>query len=223
MRRPIGETGYTYIIDANNMVLAHPDPAMTAAELRDLSEYPPVAALRRGETGLINFVDENGVSWRAYVSTLDNGWGIITQQQETEILAPVSQFQGMAILITALGVTVMLALSWFFIRRTLQPIGALTNAASAIAAGDLNREIQVKSRDELGILGSTFNDMTSRLRSMIGTLETRVQDRTHDLELAVEVGQDHHRAGCQPAGHAYHRRGDDPRPLQPVLRPGVSG
>lgn len=185
----IGETGYTYVVDANNMVLAHPDPALTEGELRDFSTYPPVAALRQGETGLISFVDENGDTWRAYVGLLDNGWGIISQQQEAEILASVRQFQGLAVLLTVLGAVAMLGLSWFTIRRTLQPIGVLTNAASAIAAGDLSRDVQVTSRDELGVLATTFNTMTAQLRDLIGSLEQRVADRTKALATSTEVSR----------------------------------
>ncbi|HEX2993831.1 MAG TPA: GAF domain-containing protein [Anaerolineales bacterium] len=84
---------------------------------------------------------------------------------------------------------VMIALVWFAIRRTLQPISALTNTASAIAAGDLNRVAEVNTRDEIGILANTFNAMTSQLRTLVGSLEQRVADRTHDLELAAEVGR----------------------------------
>ena len=187
--RAVGETGYVYIVDANNKVLAHPDPTYTADELYDLSQYPPVAALRQGQVGLMTFTDESGKHWRAYISILDNGWGIITQQQEAEILAPVRQFQGVAITLIAVGSILMLVLSGFSIRRTFQPINELTNSVSAIAAGDLNRVVDVKSKDEIGVLASTFNNMTVQLRSLVGTLEKRVADRTHDLELASEVGR----------------------------------
>lgn len=185
----LGKTGYVYLLDADNNVLAHPDPAFTTGELRNLSEYPPVAALREGKTGLITFTDENGTSWRAYGRTLDNGWAVITQQQDAEILAPARDFQRVAYALIAIGTLFMLSLLWFSIRRTLQPIGVLTDAASAIAAGDLNRNIEVTSRDELGVLARTFNSMTVQLRSMVATLEQRVSDRTHDLELAADVGR----------------------------------
>lgn len=184
----IGERGYTYIIDANNQVLAHPDPTYTA-ELRDLSEYPPVAALRQGQTGLVAFTDENGGRWRAFGITLDNGWVIIAQRPESEILAPARQFQTVLIILMAAAGVILLSLVSFAIRRTLQPISTLTNAASAIASGNLSQVVEVKSRDEIGTLAATFNNMTGQLRDLIGSLERRVAERTHDLELASEVGR----------------------------------
>lgn len=187
--RKVGETGFIYIVDAQNKVLTHPDPAFTTDELYDLGKYPPVAAMRQGQTGLTTFTDENGVRWRTYISMLDNGWGIIAQQPEAEILAPVRQFQRISVTLILAGAITMLVLSWAIIRRTLLPISVLTDTASAIAAGDINRVVEVRGGDEIGVLSSSFNKMTSQLRGMITALEQRVQDRTHDLELAAEVGR----------------------------------
>ncbi|RPI95293.1 MAG: HAMP domain-containing protein [Chloroflexi bacterium] len=184
----VGERGFTFIVDANNQALAHPDPTYTA-ELRDMSGYPPVTALRQGETGLITFTDENGERWRAYGTTLDNGWAIIAQRPESEILAPARQFQIVIITLMMAGGVIMLILTWLTIRRTLQPISTLTETISAISAGDLNRVAEVKSQDEIGTLAHTFNIMTSQIRNLVSGLEQRVSDRTHDLELAAEVGR----------------------------------
>jgi hypothetical protein len=87
----IGERGYTYLVDAGNQALAHPDPAFTA-ELRDLTDYPPVAALRRGEKGLIVFTDENGESWHAFGNMLDNGWPVIAQRPRKKSLRQPANF-----------------------------------------------------------------------------------------------------------------------------------
>lgn len=181
--------GITYILNQNYRVVAHPDPTYTEGELRDLSAYPPVAALKEGKTGQFNFTDENGIRWVAYITRLDNGWGIISQQQEAELLAPVRQFQTVSTILIGLGSAVLFALAWFAIRRSLQPIGSLTETASAIAAGDLNRVAKIESRDELGVLASTFNKMTAQLRDLITSLESRVAERTRNLELAAEVGR----------------------------------
>lgn len=74
-------------------------------------------------------------------------------------------------------------------RVITSPLEKLTQAAQQISAGDLNQKITVRSHDEVGLLGTTFNNMTIQLRELIGSLEQRVQERTHDLELASEVGR----------------------------------
>ncbi len=153
------------------------------------SAYPPVAALRQGQTGSFTFTDENGITWRAYITALDNGWGVITQQAETEILAPIQGFQKTTYTLITIATALMLILMWLVIRQLIRPIGLLTETASAIAAGDLSREAEVTSQDEIGTLATTFNSMTRQLRDLIGSLENRVAERTQSLELAADVGR----------------------------------
>jgi putative methionine-R-sulfoxide reductase with GAF domain len=181
---------YTYIVDANNKVVAHPDATLTSGdELVDFSTYPPVAALRSGQTGLVSFTDENGEHWRAYVRSLDNGWGIIAQQPEAELLAAVRRFQRVAVGLITIVAALMLLLAWFMIRRAFQPIALLTDAATVVAAGELGHLVEVKSQDDLGMLASAFNSMTTQMRELIGSLEQRVADRTKALAASAEVSR----------------------------------
>jgi nitrate/nitrite-specific signal transduction histidine kinase len=53
----------------------------------------------------------------------------------------------------------------------------------------LDRQVQVRSNDEIGVLGRTINSMTSQLRDLIGSLEQRVADRTKALRTSTEVSR----------------------------------
>jgi two-component system OmpR family sensor kinase len=46
-----------------------------------------------------------------------------------------------------------------------RPVRRLTAAAGAVATGDLDQQVPVRSRDELGRLSRAFNEMTARLRA----------------------------------------------------------
>jgi GAF domain-containing protein/HAMP domain-containing protein len=69
------------------------------------------------------------------------------------------------------------------------PIVRLTNVAEQVTAGDLGAQAKVESADETGTLANAFNRMTAQLREFIATLESRVTERTRNLELAAEVGR----------------------------------
>ena len=176
-----GDTGYVFLIDERNQVIAHPDP-IYAAELRDLSTYPPVAALRRGEQGIVKFTDDQGVHWRAYVNQFENGWGVIAQQTEAEMLASFRTSQQVSAGVSLVGLLFLLGVVWLTVRQSLYPVRSLIETASAISDGDLSREAPVESEDELGFLAETFNRMTRQLRESISGLEDRVARRTADLE-----------------------------------------
>jgi two-component system phosphate regulon sensor histidine kinase PhoR len=61
-------------------------------------------------------------------------------------------------------------------RVTTKPIKRLTQMSRNIAYGDLDQEIQIAARDEIGELSTSFNQMTTKLREMMATL-TKERDR----------------------------------------------
>ncbi|MBN1179034.1 MAG: GAF domain-containing protein [Anaerolineae bacterium] len=181
----IGSTGYSYVIDTDNLIVLHSDPAYYE-DLRDLSTYPPVQALRRGELGLVQFTDEAGNDWWAHVDVLENGWGVIVQQRTDELLASQRLYQGLSWTALGIGAVMLAFFASITTRQAVAPIVRLTETAAAIADGDLSRTAPVVSEDEVGVLAHAFNDMTARLRQGIGELEQRVDQRTQDLEHQTE-------------------------------------
>jgi GAF domain-containing protein len=55
--------------------------------------------------------------------------------------------------------------------------------------GSLDQFVSVTGRDEISVLGASFNKMAAQLKETFATLEQRVAERTHSLELAAEVGR----------------------------------
>jgi GAF domain-containing protein/HAMP domain-containing protein len=84
--------------------------------------------------------------------------------------------------VIALALAVFMAI--LFARNIGDPITHLANAAGRIASGDLATTAPVERLDEIGLLATAFNSMTSQLRQTLEGLEQRVQDRTADLEQA---------------------------------------
>lgn len=180
--KALGESGIVFVVDAINQIIAHTNPAYTTGELQDFSTYPPVAALRQGQEGLITFTDENNVSWRAFVSQIDNGWGIVVQQTESELLAPTRAFHTFTLTITLVGLGFLIGFSTLTIRRIVTPIEIATETAKSIANGNFSQRIPVKSKDEIGQLGEAFNAMASQVQELVSELEKRVEERTAKLE-----------------------------------------
>lgn len=59
----------------------------------------------------------------------------------------------------------VVGIAWYLLRAILRPIREVTEAAQAIAgSGQLDREVPIFSRDELGQLAEAFNAMTRQLR-----------------------------------------------------------
>ena len=184
----LGETGFSYIIDPDGYLIAHPDSTLTT-ELRDYSQYPPVKYMREGNRGLFTFTDENGVEWYSYVDQLESGHGVVIQQTAREVLAA----QTAARQANLTGIVIALALTllagWVLIRRTLKPVEELTLAAEKMSGGDLNQHVNINRGDEIGTLATAFNAMAAQLKGIVGSLESEVQERTRMLQISSEVSR----------------------------------
>jgi two-component system NtrC family sensor kinase len=96
-------------------------------------------------------------------------------------------YTGCALLLIAL-------LSWFFVWQVVgRPVKALERGTERLAAGGLGYQIEVHSKDEIGDLASSFNDMSRQLYSehnenvaWTHTLEQRVEQKTRELKRAHE-------------------------------------
>jgi GAF domain-containing protein/HAMP domain-containing protein len=130
------------------------------------------------------------VSSQEYNPAIDElGWFVVAYQHADEILTPITTQTrtalGLVIVIIALGAGLAVVLAQVLVA----PISRLTATALEVASGDLTIQAEVTTQDEVGTLANAFNEMTSRLRSILASLEERVANRTRDLELASEVGR----------------------------------
>jgi len=108
-----------------------------------------------------SFKDAQGQTWRAYADRLDNEWGVVAQQPESELLGPLRVFQAISWGALGFGMVFLLALFSLSIRQALQPLDSLSKTVTALAAGDLSHTAPVESEDELGRLAEAFNAMTN--------------------------------------------------------------
>ncbi|HEC18159.1 MAG TPA: PAS domain S-box protein [Gammaproteobacteria bacterium] len=120
-------------------------------------------------------------------SAFENGQELTQTMYQTRIST---------IVFMTLGLLTGALLAITITRGIVPPIQRLMIAAGQVAEGDLNAEVMVTSRDEIGQLGNSFNTMTTHLRAasmkeqemleelqaLNQGLEKRVEERTRELE-----------------------------------------
>lgn len=100
-----------------------------------------------------------------------------------------------SILVTVIFTLIAAIVIIFFVQTYfVHPLEQLTQAANMIEAGDLAIQVATKQNNEIGQLARSFNQMTQRLAISINTLEERVRERTHDLEIARDQAEQASRA-----------------------------
>jgi len=91
-------------------------------------------------------------------------------------------------ILSAVGVIALALLLAFLLSRTLtRPIRELTAATRAVSAGDLAQEVPVRSRDELGQLAASFNQMNAKLARSLNLRRQMTADIAHKLRTPISV------------------------------------
>ena len=116
-----------------------------------------------------------------------------------------SQARGQALLASILGFLIVAALGAAVLglaltRAIARPLRELAKGANAIAAGDYDQHIAVRSADEVGQLARAFNEMTGRLAVHVADLQESREElkrslarfgetlrSTHDLDKILHV------------------------------------
>lgn len=85
------------------------------------------------------------------------------------------------------GVLAAVGMGFFLAGGLLKPIRMLTQASQALARGDLKQQVPVTSRDELGVLTTTFNQMSADLDQADQQRKRLTADITHDLSTPLQI------------------------------------
>jgi signal transduction histidine kinase len=170
-----------YVVDEQGRIVAHRNPSVvlqgTNFDLPDqdgihtgLSGREVVLAIDRVQLGeqTLTVVAEKATSkaFELAINTVYITSGVVV-----------------LVLVIAVGAGVLT------VRRIVQPIERLATVARSIMAGDLSRQAEVTSGDEIGALAEAFNNMTARLRQSLEDLEQRVVDLTRAEERLKEYSE----------------------------------
>ncbi len=82
---------------------------------------------------------------------------------------------------------IALILGIFLARSLTKPVSELTAAIHAMAKGDLQQQVQVRSKDEIGQLSAAFNIMSQDLAEANQQRKQMTADIAHDLRTPVTV------------------------------------
>lgn len=197
--------GQFLLLDRNNLVLASRDKGMLFREAGAISEE--LSRTLRGERSGSTTVRVGGEKHYLFFREASReGW-------KSAVLVPYRYLEGQVrgtVLLTMGGVTLGLLLMGVSSLIALhvcvgRPIQSFTREVDRVAeTGNLDRFIQVHSRDEFGALAKSFNNMLGalkqtqqrlmsaqqELRDHKDNLEGLVRERTRELAVAMEKAEE---------------------------------
>jgi two-component system NtrC family sensor kinase len=175
----VGQTGYVYVLDNRLRLIAEAGGSPESATLEDLSARPFIAAHK---SQILSPTPEFLNTYQGLRKTAVLGatapiqsvpWNVMVELPTAEVYAPARQ---MAAVVGGVLVVVVVGagtIGFLFSRRIVGPLNRLTEAASRIREGDLTVRVELRSRNELGVLGQAFNSMVRQLKDSFATLEAQ--------------------------------------------------
>ena len=174
------------IVGASEERLAQSESAdVTTETLRD------VAGRVLAEVHLFHTIKVHGRAYRTYAQHFSAGKNegtlIVLQSLHGQEEFLESAAQTFALVIP-LAVLLAGAGGYFLARRSLSPVVTMSAQAGRIGAENLDKRLEVKnSKDELGQLAQSFNDLLDRLDQSFERQRRFVADASHELRTPVAI------------------------------------
>ena len=112
--------------------------------------------------------------------------GIVGKINYDEVLKPLNlmKFMFFSAAIAVAGLVILTAPN--IAAYIVNPIKSLIQKTKKMAAGNLSQRIEIKSQNELGLLGQSFNEMAEKLENHVNNLDKIVTIRTKELSETIE-------------------------------------
>ncbi|MBD0385287.1 MAG: diguanylate cyclase, partial [Nostoc sp. C3-bin3] len=211
-----GAKSFAILLDENNIYLAHStapqllfksivplslDVVTQLQRERDLRNSP-IKELATNESKLKQALDNkqsyliasleatgNQVNMIAIARLKYKPWSVLFAQPLAVALAPVEKQIRNTMLLFAIIASVVTFIACVIGQLLTKPIIYLTNIVFQFTAGNLDIRAKISSKDEIGQLAKSFNNMALQLQTSFETLEQRVQERTAELVIAKEKAE----------------------------------
>ena len=167
----IGEAGYLFLTDSDNKIIAHPQPSQVGKTLEPSVQHPLKRGIESG--GTINYVQHNEqrLGWG---QRLNDELFLFATVEQSEIKQSFVSIGTYSVVVSAVAMLVAVLMLFIYIRAILiSPIHSLSQVVDDISRGNLEARVKLQSRDEIGALAHSFNQMGIKLKES--------QDRIEDL------------------------------------------
>lgn len=181
----VGENGTSYIIDSKGVTIASSKNFELVKNMVNTSLDPNanenivVAELDmiKGNIGFTEYTWKNDTNYLAYAPVGDIGWSMAIDLETKDFLGELNKSKIFSVIISILGIIFASFISFWYSNKISRPIVKMANASKSMAEGNFNVFVDVKSKDEIGILAEAFilslqnmkavvNDMTRVMKSL---------------------------------------------------------
>ncbi|WKZ17718.1 MAG: ATP-binding protein [Candidatus Jettenia sp. CY-1] len=171
----IGNTGIIAIVNNLQYFIAHP-------RKEKLFQHAPFDPDK--QSGVVNAIEPDFKTFiyssERYVGNSEYefpNWRVIVTQERRDALSNILRLKKNVVYVLSSSFFLVILMSIIVSKGVVKPIHTLIHGMARVSDGDLNYKTNIKNRDEIGLLGISFNDMIMRL----GKARVEIQRKTEAL------------------------------------------
>ncbi len=169
----IGEKGYAFIVDKNQVVLAHRNPEIVGT----ITDVPEIldALIGNGPDDFDYAYIENGVEKSKFASLdhLTNAdWAVISTMYYDEVEEGVNAIAKFFVAAALAAILLAVVLVFLATRKFNRNIRSLVETMTQAKGGDMRARAEFKSHDEIGLLAQYFNEMIEDIGALVGNIHS---------------------------------------------------
>jgi methyl-accepting chemotaxis protein len=185
----LGETGEAYLINKDGLMFTTPkyEKELIAKGLLDAEtavlnykvETFAGQKIMAGESGTaeyVNYVGDKVIGSYTWIPSLQ--WGLIIEQNLSETNAVINTMTFTSILISIVSLLIISLIVYFVTRSIARSIRNMSDISDKLAEGNLQQKVEIKGKDELAVLGKSFQRI---IDYQTGMAETAKQIAVNDL------------------------------------------
>lgn len=165
----VGETGYITLYDRHGVIMYHPNESIIDVKYTEAhySENINNAIENKQELSAVNYMRGEDSFYGSLTNISDLGYTLMGIMPEAEFNAQTAAIMRVLIIgvvvcgVLLAGITVVIALS------ITRPMKRLNDVVGRLADGELDVEVDVDSRDEVGAVGASVSRIVDRLKEYI--------------------------------------------------------
>ncbi|HEX2622240.1 MAG TPA: sensor histidine kinase, partial [Phototrophicaceae bacterium] len=177
-RSGLGDTGETYFVSIENNYLLTPS-RFEGYELTQAYQSLGINEALAGNNGegiYSNYQNPPASVLGVYRWVPELNAGLLAEISEAEAQGLFTQTSNAVIALTVIIGLVAAVIGLVSATSIARPIARLTAVATQISKGDFTERADIRSSNEIGVLATTFNQMTNRLVYNINELDNRLNE-----------------------------------------------
>jgi signal transduction histidine kinase len=186
-----GPTLDIYLVNSDGMMISESRFLGKEVFLKQPVDTMPVRNCRENKESAgqwTNYLGNNvsGASMCLY----DPRWTLVVEMSQAEILLPLGSLRQSLVNSIAITALFIIVFGLYFSRRLSRPIESLINTAGDIIGGNFGARAVIRSHDEIGELGKSFNVMLDRLEHFTKTINSerkKLEVILDSLPMAVSI------------------------------------